>query len=211
MKLDKQIQARKLRTAGNSVKQIAKILKVSKSSVSLWARDIELTTEQRRVLDDRQIVSRLLVSRKIKLAADKRHANFVKEGYGLAMSSEEFRLLVALYWGEGTKSMKQKSFRFTNSDACMIRKVFGWLCANAFPVALRVSYYEENGLPQSVLQQWWLEKIPGLAAMKFDKAKISRASQRKNIGKLPYGTATLYSNTRLFFMVMGGIDFLAGR
>lgn len=39
-------KALKLRQQGESIKKIAKKLKIAKSTISLWCRDIELTPEQ---------------------------------------------------------------------------------------------------------------------------------------------------------------------
>lgn len=44
MKKQKQAEARILRSAGMSLNKIANILKVSKSSVSIWVRDIKIST-----------------------------------------------------------------------------------------------------------------------------------------------------------------------
>ena len=45
-KLDLKIKARRLRKKGLAIKEIQKRLEVSRSSVSLWVRDIRLTDEQ---------------------------------------------------------------------------------------------------------------------------------------------------------------------
>ena len=46
-KSKEQFNARELRKKGKSMKEIAKKLKVSKGSVSLWCKDIELTENQK--------------------------------------------------------------------------------------------------------------------------------------------------------------------
>jgi len=46
MKTKEKEEARKLRAQGKSVNEIAKILKVSKGSVSLWTKNIILTQDQ---------------------------------------------------------------------------------------------------------------------------------------------------------------------
>ncbi len=47
MKSEKRLEARKLRIDGLSLKEISEKIAVSKSSVSLWVRNIELTYEQK--------------------------------------------------------------------------------------------------------------------------------------------------------------------
>lgn len=54
-KFRERIRARKLRTQGLSVKNIATQLKVSKSTASLWVRDIILSLEQLEKLQQRRI------------------------------------------------------------------------------------------------------------------------------------------------------------
>ena len=46
MKIKEKEQARLLRTCGKSIKSISRELNVSQSSVSVWVRDIPLTSEQ---------------------------------------------------------------------------------------------------------------------------------------------------------------------
>lgn len=46
MKLKEKIRAIKLRKLGKSYSEIRKQVKVSKSTLSLWLRDIKLTPEQ---------------------------------------------------------------------------------------------------------------------------------------------------------------------
>jgi transposase len=47
MKTDERRRARELRAQGWSIKEIERSLGVSRSSVSSWVRDVELTVEQR--------------------------------------------------------------------------------------------------------------------------------------------------------------------
>jgi predicted transcriptional regulator len=54
MKTAERDMARRLRREeGRSIKEIAAVLRVSQSSVSLWVRDIELTVEQHDALLER--------------------------------------------------------------------------------------------------------------------------------------------------------------
>ena len=49
------IQAQKLRKSGKSIKTIAEMTGVSKGTISIWCRDIELTQTQKDRLRARQI------------------------------------------------------------------------------------------------------------------------------------------------------------
>jgi transcriptional regulator with XRE-family HTH domain len=53
MKTDERRDARALRASGLSVREVAARVGVAQSSASKWVRDIALTPEQRRALDER--------------------------------------------------------------------------------------------------------------------------------------------------------------
>jgi hypothetical protein len=221
MKPKERLEARRLRNLGHSIKDICQVLHVSKASVSLWVRDIELTAAQieqlnQRVMRSRQrfsYLSRCGGANTNKADAAKRHLAFQAAGYREAATDERFRLLCALYWGEGTKH-DRNTFAVSNCDPTLLRLVFRWLNSAGFRdrIALSVQYYDENGLAEQAIREWWLAQLPGLDSnclRKFSRCTIHRASQRKKIGKQPYGTATVrVCSTELFFRVMGGIQYL---
>ena len=73
---------------------------------------------------------------------------------------------------------------------------------------LSIYCFEENDVSEKEIANWWKD-------IKFSKLtirinKIKRASQKRNIGKLPYGTAEIYVNKSidLYFQIIGGIEFL---
>lgn len=54
-KVAQQIRARKLRSQGRSVNEVARLLKVSKSSASIWVRNVSLGSQQRERLRQREL------------------------------------------------------------------------------------------------------------------------------------------------------------
>lgn len=54
-KITQQIRAKKLRTQGRSIKEIARLLGVSKSSASIWVRNVSLGLQQRERLRRREL------------------------------------------------------------------------------------------------------------------------------------------------------------
>jgi transcriptional regulator with XRE-family HTH domain len=221
MKATEKAQARELRQQGQSIKEICSALNVSKAAVSLWVRDITLTPEQIKRLDEKMLLARQRFSylsrcggaNTNKADAEKRHITFEEAGYEEAKASERFRLVAALYWGEGSKSDRSK-FAISNSDPQLLRLILDWLVDSGFDdrIAFRVNYYGENGLSESEIKVWWATHLPNLKEKhwrKFVKCVLNRASQRKKIGSLPQGTAVIQvSSTELFFNVMGGIKYL---
>jgi hypothetical protein len=191
---------------------------VSKSSVSAWVTDIDLTEEQLQALELRQSRGRRYIIdrvRQLSLAAAARNEGFRQEGYRKAQRDEQFRLICALYWGEGRKTERNKAFAISNADPALLRVVLRWLLDGGYgeKLSFRVQYYQENGLSESEIAAWWQQQLPGLEARhlrKFTRNGLNRASQRKRIGRLPFGTGALQvCSAELFCTIMGGIDFLS--
>lgn len=127
-----QLEARKLRGEGTSIKNIAKILDVSKSSVSYWCRDIKLTKKQIKSLElkayDNRLKGRMLGTQKNKqkkLDSVNKEANTAKKIVGQLSSREKMIAGVACYWGEGTKA-ETSQLGFCNSDPKMMRFMVSW-------------------------------------------------------------------------------------
>src|SRR5262249_30294108 len=119
MKCKEKEEARRLRSRGWSIKEIAKALRVARSSVCTWVADIDLTEEQLRVLENKQRATRGNIvgqAQALKQAARVRHAEFKNQGYERAATDDTFRLICALYWGEGTKVERNRYFAISNSD-----------------------------------------------------------------------------------------------
>jgi hypothetical protein len=115
-KLAEQRQARQLRRAGLPLAEIAAALGVSKSSVSLWVRDVEFTGPVVRSARGRRRDPNALQRRK-----QGEIERLLEEGRARVgrLSEREFLVAgVALYAGEGTK--RDGAVRFANSDPRMI-------------------------------------------------------------------------------------------
>jgi len=64
MKVEEKKLARELRKQGWSLNEIRQKLKVAKSSVSLWVRDIELTEKQRQKLSKKGVKKEVIEKRR---------------------------------------------------------------------------------------------------------------------------------------------------
>jgi AcrR family transcriptional regulator len=123
MKTRERDLARHLRKAeGASVKEIAERVGVSKSSVSLWVRDIALSEEQIEALRARNPAyngQRLGAITRVALGKARGRAH-QEAGRALVRSDDEqFVRACLLYWGEGAKS--RHSLSFANADVEMVR------------------------------------------------------------------------------------------
>lgn len=120
MKNEIQYKAREMRQQGMSVKDISTALGVSRSSVSLWVRDIELTSLQKAVLKDRQRLWGAQNSGAHVNRDKARRARIAAQELGRISAKENHPLHLAgcmLYWAEGAKS--RNNVNFVNSDPNM--------------------------------------------------------------------------------------------
>jgi transcriptional regulator with XRE-family HTH domain len=218
VKTDERDIARELRRQGLPIKEIAERVGVSKSSVSLWVRDIELTAEQQDTLRAMNPAynRQLRGSRK---AAARHRANRVAaqtSGRALALKGEPLHLAgVMLYWTEGAKSGNQVCF--SNSDPEMVKlfvvflkRYFG-LCGSDMRISCHL--FADHLDRQREVEQFWLD-VAGLPETSLRKSVVnlySRSSKRKRIKKLPYGTCQLVvSRTAVLQSIYGSIQEYAG-
>ncbi|WP_371661955.1 hypothetical protein [Streptomyces sp. NBC_00280] len=124
-------RARELRKQGWTYNRIQAELGCSKSSVSLWVRDLphpepKCTPEEQRERMNAGL-ARLQASRQQERDATKQAA---ATAVGELSDRELFLTGVALYWAEGTKDKphaRRECVEFVNSDPGMIRVFLAWL------------------------------------------------------------------------------------
>jgi len=186
-KSQERIRAREMRRGGNSIKIIAKKVGVSKSSVSIWCGDIELTKEQqeRLIEADRKggAVGRAIAAKNKIQERLGRVARYWNDGRNLVGNITErdlFVIGVALYWAEGYK--KGRKLSFSNSDPKMIRLWIEWLVK-----CLGVSHKEiycNVGINQiheyriREVEQYW-SGITGVPVSSFTKASLKKVNSAK--------------------------------
>jgi predicted transcriptional regulator len=216
MKVEEREKAIKLRSQGMSIPKIANQLGVSRGSVSVWVREVELTPEQKKKLRDNSLGNNKYIreyAQKRKCDHEKIREGYRQEGFKLAQSDDSFRMICALYWGDGHKA--KNTFAVSNCDCRMINVVGKWLVKNGYKdkIGFTVLCPDATTKNDSVLADWWkdnLEFLEDSMIKKFTRYEINRASQWKRKDKQPNGTARVYvCNTRLVQMVFGGIDYLS--
>jgi transposase-like protein len=215
MKTVEREQARALRASrGMSIKEIARLLGVSRSSVSLWVRDIELTLPQHEALRQRNpIYNRQLAGRSV--AAAKRRAERVcyqAHGQALARRGDPFHAAgCMLFWAEGSKH--RNTVHFSNSDPEMVRFFLRFL-RSFFDVRdeqVRVwcNLYADHAARQEEIEEFWLEELalPRTCLTKSTVNSYSKNSQRKRLNMLPYGTCRVsVHSTRVVQSLFGSIQ-----
>lgn len=214
------IDARKLRERGLSVKAIAKELKLSKSTVSTWVRDVPLSKEQIQKLKNNALegaergrLKTIVLKREKRL---KIIEDATKEGIFLLQRMTDREFLIAglsLYWGEGGKSNKR--VEFCNSDPKMIEFLLLWL-QKCFDVQIEncvavvgINQIHENR--EHVVKRYWsnIAKIP---LQQFRKTSFKRVRNKKVYENFNehFGTLTILvrRSTALHYKLMGLIEGL---
>ena len=198
--------------------EIARRVGVSKSSVSHWVRDIELTPEQQEMLRLRNpAYNRQLLGTRNNAA--KRRAEriaYQEEGRALARSGSQLHAAgCMLYWAEGAR--QRNTVRFVNSDPEMVR-VFVSFLKSCFQVPeeklrLTCNLFADHQTRQWEIEQYWLD-VAGLPRSCLCKSTVntySKHSKKKRTNKLPYGTCRVaVSSTRVVQSIYGSIQEYAG-
>ena len=216
MKYKEKIKARKLRSEGWSINQIKDKLMVAKSSVSLWVRDIELTTAQKNCLSAngqmKEVVERRRATRLIMESAKRQIIIDSAKNEIKNISVNELRLIgIALYWAEGGKTVRGL-VRFSNSDFLMIKVImrfFREIC-KVPEHKFRGYIHTHSHLDYKRGELYWSE-ISGIPLKQFFKTyrRPSVASENKK-DNLPYGTFDIYvCSTELFLKIKGWTEGMA--
>lgn len=217
------IEARKLRSKGESVRDIAKKLEVSKGTVSIWVRDIILSVEQLEKLKQKKIKGGELGRLKGSLMQKQRRLDLIKryKKEGLKRIGELSRreLMIAcisLYWAEGSK--KGNEMRFCNSDPKLVNLIIKCLKEN-FDIdeerlSARVGINEIHRNRDITVKEYW-SKTTGISLSQFRKTSFKKSKVFKiyENHNNHYGTLnlTVLKSAELYYKIMGLIDGLASQ
>jgi transposase-like protein len=210
MKTEERIEARRLRQEhGLSMKEIARTLGVSVSSVSLWVRDIEL--DEAKVLSMRYRAARHR-SRASAESARTRRREAQASGRQLARHRDPLHIAgCMLFWAEGSRA--RNALVFTNSDPAMVRFFARFLrtCYGVSDERIRIvcNLFADHADRVREVEDHWLEAA-GLPRSQLRKSTInvySKHSKRKRRNRLPYGTCRLVvCDTALVQSIYGAIQ-----
>lgn len=213
-------KARMLRQKGISVKKIAGYLGISKSTASIWVRDIILTVEQMEELKNIMLHGSELGRTKGAIVQKERRLKFIEESRnkGIAELSTitERELLIAglaLYWGEGSK--KSQEVEFCNSDPKMIQFLLLWL-KKSFEITQDeikccVGINEIHRKRDELVKDYW-SKISGIPLSQFRKTSFKKVKNIKVYENFNdhYGTLSVVvlKPSRFYFKILGLIEGL---
>lgn len=199
-------QARRLRRTGLPLGEIAARVGVSKSSVSLWVRDVEFDAPVVRSARGRRRDPNALQRRKQGEIERLLEEGRIRIG---RLSEREFLVAgAALYAGEGTK--RDGAVRFANSDPRMILFFCCWL-RQFFEIdesRLRVRLYLHEGLDLAATIAYW-SALTGIPPRQFVKPYRAVPDASIRHAKHVHGCVTVsYSCTATHRSVMGLVSAL---
>ncbi len=183
-------RAIKLRKLGLSYGEISRKTQVSKSTLSLWLKGVELKPEQKKRLYTKQtlILNSGPQSQKNRRMREvdaiiKSAASEIKTPIPLSA----YRLFgTALYWAEGSKS---QMFGMTNSDPNLILFWVTWL-NKIFKVSPQSLKAALNIYPQQdelSIKRFWSD-LTGIPVENFGKSYVKPLSKNYKTNNLYYGT-----------------------
>jgi len=193
-----------LRADGRTLADIADVLGVAKSSVSLWVRDVPHERSQRRASLTRKPHAQHLAKVAEIAECDRRGV----ERIGV-LSAEAFLVAgVALYAGEGAK--RDGKVTFANTDARMVHFFCAWL-RSFFEVdesRLRVRVYLHQGLDLDAAESYW-SALTGIPRSQFNKPYRAVPDPSIRQTKHEFGCAYVdYACSRTHRKIMGLIRAL---
>jgi transcriptional regulator with XRE-family HTH domain len=199
-------QARRLRATGLPMAEIAARLGVSRSSVSLWARDVAFepqpaTRGRRRAPNALQRSKQAEIDRLLAEGRDR---------VGRLTEREFLVAGVALYAGEGSKG--DGRLRFANSDPRMIVFFCSWL-RRFFDIdesRLRVHLYLHQGLDLAATIAYW-SALTGIPPSQFLKPYRAVPDPSIRHAKHVHGCVSIgYSCSATHRSIMGLVAALLG-
>ena len=188
-----------LRKRGFSYSEILDHVSVTKSTLSLWLRSINLSKRQKQRLSEKMAISALKgakARRDERIATTQQIQNKAVLEIGNISKRELLLIGAALHWAEGSKEKEYKpgvGVIFTNSDPIMIRLFLKWLkeiCGIGYEKLRFEIYLHQNSKNNAKkVENFWREQIGNPKSkfcIYFKKIK-KNITNRRNIDNKYYG------------------------
>jgi hypothetical protein len=183
-------RARELRLQGWTYDQIQVELGCSKSSISLWVRDLP-RPERRDPTEQAKLAARKRWEHELAVRDGERQKTkaAATNEIGALTDRELFMAGVALYWAEGAKDKpyaRRENVQFVNSDPGVIRIYLAWLDllgVGRERLRYRVMIHETGDVEGA--KHYWadLVGVDGSAFMRTTIKKHNPKTVRKNVGE----------------------------
>ncbi|MFI7501185.1 hypothetical protein ACIBVL_22300 [Streptomyces sp. NPDC049687] len=186
---DLRAKARELRLQGWTYDQIETELGCSRSSVSLWVRDLP-RPDRRRTPEEASAIARRGWEAKLRVKDEERRRTkeTARKAIGDLSPRELFLLGVGLYWAEGGKDKpyeRRENVAFVNSDPGMIEVFLAWLrLLGVERERLRYCVMIHETADVAGAERYWADLV-GADRSRFNKTTLKKHNPktvRKNIG-----------------------------
>ena len=208
-----------MRKEGRSYREIREVVGVSKSTLSLWLRDVPLTEDQQRVLEvrgpaatrSRHATNRALAAKRRAYIKDSARAQIAQ-----LSESELFVAGVVAYWAEGTKNKPWRNGTavvIVNSDPDLIRLFLAWLrLVGVSPDRLIFRLHIHESADVSRALTFW-SAVVGAPASQFSRPSMKRHTPktvRRNLTDDYHGCLVVYvrNSTALNLQIEGWCEGL---
>ncbi|MEU5594629.1 hypothetical protein [Streptomyces sp. NPDC020298] len=182
-------RARELRLQGWTYDQIQVELGCSKSSISLWVRELP-KPERKRSPEEAAAIARKGWEEKLRLRDEARRQTKEEAMQSIGgLSARELLLVgVGLYWAEGSKDKlydRRENVTFVNSDPGMIKLYLAWLdLLQVERERLRFNVMIHENADVQGAEQYWADLV-GADVSSFNKTTLKKHNPktvRKNVG-----------------------------
>lgn len=207
----KRQRAISLRKQGASYSQIKEEVKVSKSTLSLWLRDMPLSEKRLRALRDFSAVriekyrETRRKTREIRWASVRKNA---EKEISVLSKRELFLAGLFLYWGEGTKTAPGL-VSVSNTDPVMLKFFISWMELLGVPrskLRVKIHFYRDMNIHKESL--FWSRTL-GIPLANFRKPYIKDSTQSglSYPQRFTHGTANvMYGNRDISERVLLGLE-----
>ncbi len=185
-------KAREMRADGKSYSEIKNVLRVSKSSLSVWLRDMPLSAEQMRMVRDfnpRRIERyRATMEAKRQMRLERAYEK-AAQNIGTMSEREIFLAGLFLYWGEGAKTMRG-TLMVSNTDPDALRFFLRWLDyfgVDRSRVRIKLQLYVDMNIRKET--GFWAKTL-GVSTSQFRKPYIKTSALSDITYKTGYGHGT---------------------
>ena len=209
MKTKEKYEAIRLRKSGKSYGEIRKKIKVSKSSLTLWLRDIRLTeAQQERIYVELKQKNAYRMAKANQRKRREETKKTIKEAKKEALHRLKNPLFLAglmLYWAEGEKSDEREMVKFSNSDPRMIKLIMRWFRkeCKVSEDKFRVTVFIHKLFCREDVEEYW-SRITNIPFSQFYKTQIKPTSLGHRRNKLYNGTCAIgIQSKRLFRRIKG--------
>lgn len=212
-KRDLQKQTIALRKQGKSYSEIRAIIPVSKSTLSLWLKDMPLTKERIRQLraDNPIRIERYRETRRKQ--REKRRGKVRESAVATLKNFSERELFIAgffLYWGEGTKTASY-TLGMANTDPAVLVVFLKWiqlLGVERTSVRVRLQLYE-NMNENDEIEYWRKKLLVPKTCFRKSHIKKSVTTQLTYTRRFNHGTCNvLFGNRDIWEYVMECLEVI---